>query len=71
MVKHTQTIRLRVFDHFMGLTLKGLRSALPHANLICKSATLTLKWSFSASYNYISRSPICKADLDCVLIDEK
>ena len=24
MVKHTQTIRLSVFDHFVGLVLKGL-----------------------------------------------
>ena len=24
MVKHTQTIRLSVFDHFVGLALKGL-----------------------------------------------
>ena len=36
-----------------------------------QSATLTLKWSFSASYNYISRSTICKADLGCILSDEK
>ena len=36
-----------------------------------QSPTLTLKWSFSASYNYISRSTICKADLGCILSDEK
>ena len=24
MIKHTQTIRLSVFDHFVGLALKGL-----------------------------------------------
>ena len=36
-----------------------------------QSATLTLKWSFSTSYNYISRSTVCKADLRCILSDEK
>ena len=74
MVKHTQTICLSVFDHFVVLVLKGLRSALPNVNLKIlglQSAALTLKWSFSASYNYISRSAICKADLDCILFDEK
>ena len=25
MVKHTQTIRLSMFDHFVGLAVKGLR----------------------------------------------
>ena len=34
-----------------------------------QSATLTLKWSFNASYNYISRKAICKAVLG--LFDEK
>ena len=28
MVKHTQTIRLSVFDHFVGLALKGLSNTL-------------------------------------------
>ena len=32
MVKHTQTIRwlLSVFDHFVGLALKGLRTGLSY-----------------------------------------
>ena len=29
MVKHTQTIRLSVFDHFVGLALKELRQKYP------------------------------------------
>ena len=36
-----------------------------------QSAKLTLKWSFSTSYNYITRSTICKADLGCISSDEK
>ena len=28
MVKHTQTIRLSVIDHFVGLALKGLSNTL-------------------------------------------
>ena len=39
--------------------------------LALQSTTPTLEWSFSASYNYISRSAICKADLGCISFDEK
>ena len=50
MVKHTQTIRqqlptnyLSVFDHFMGLALKGLISmqSLPGDNFETESLTYT------------------------------
>ena len=68
MVKHTQTIRWQIayelFECYWPFCGIG-------AILGLQSATLNLKWSFSASYNYISRSAICKADLDCILFDEK
>ena len=48
----------------------GIAKCTPES-LGLQSATLTLKWSFSASYNYIFRGAICKADLDCILFDEK
>ena len=48
----------------------GIAKCTPKS-LGLQSATLTLKWSFSASCNYISKSTICKADLECILSDEK
>ena len=44
MVKHTQTIRLKVFDHFVGLALKGLSS--------CNKVTVTVTLLYSRNDNY-------------------
>ena len=72
--QNTQTIRLSVFDHFVGLVVKRVKVSITKCKseiLKAQSTTLTLKWSFNAIYNDISRSAICKADLGCILFDQK
>ena len=54
MVKHTQTIRLSVFDHFAGLALKGLKHKFRQSRL---------DFANTFSYKAITRPAITCSDL--------
>ena len=69
MVKHTQTIRLSVFGHFVGLALKGLKATAESCfcyyssysiilfALICNQGLIQASKVF---YSRLSASPICR-----------
>ena len=54
MVKHTQTIRLSVFDHFVGLALKELNTIYVCVHLRPLMEKLSESFQIFAFYHFLS-----------------
>ena len=60
MVKHTQTIRRRnptnclsMFDHFLGLAVKGLKKGIAYSQALCVKRISSINSEFEAYINKI------------------
>ena len=60
MVKHTQNICLSVFDHFVGLALKGLKET--------KAKNSNSKSNFSANFCEFRRNSLQLSTNYCVIL---